>query len=141
MKVWPFFCHHYQVYSQNTRISVDHYWCLFKTFLIHQNSKTEPVTFSFRKLHSIVYLQIQCLQGVKAYSEKIFVFKIWKETMLVLKQTIHQQKALDLSFNLIPWNGRGIIRRAPRPLAAKSIFCWILWPRNGFLTSCLLWDL
>ena len=36
-----------------------------------------------------------------------------------------------------PESGRGIIRRVPRSLTAKNIFCWILWPRNGFLTSCL----
>ena len=40
-----------------------------------------------------------------------------------------------------PENGRGIIRRAPRSLAAKSIFCWILWARGGFLTLWLLWHL
>ena len=28
-----------------------------------------------------------------------------------------------------------------RPLATKSIFCWILWVRGGFLTSWLLWPL
>ena len=27
------------------------------------------------------------------------------------------------------------------PLAPKSIFCWILWPLGGFLTSCILWGL
>jgi hypothetical protein len=41
----------------------------------------------------------------------MFEFKIWKEPMLVLKQTIHQQKALDLSFNLTPqkwaWHYQG----------------------------------
>ena len=29
-------------------------------------------------------------------------FKILKEPLLVQKQTLHQQKALDLSFNLTP---------------------------------------
>ena len=31
------------------------------------------------------------------------VFNILKEPLLVQKQTIHQQKALDFSFNLTPW--------------------------------------
>ena len=33
---------------------------------------------------------------------KTFDFKIWIEPMLAPKQTIPQQKALDLSFNLTP---------------------------------------
>jgi hypothetical protein len=40
--------------------------------------------------------------GCKSIFRKIFEFKIWKEPMLVVKQTIPQQKALDLSFNLAP---------------------------------------
>ena len=40
--------------------------------------------------------------GCNSVFRKMFEFKIWKEPMLVLKQTIHQQKALDLSFNLAP---------------------------------------
>ena len=40
--------------------------------------------------------------GCKSQFRKIFGFKNWKEPMLVLKQTIPQQKALDLSFNLAP---------------------------------------
>ena len=40
--------------------------------------------------------------GCKSQFRKIFEFKDWKEPMLVLKQTIPQQKALDLSFNLAP---------------------------------------
>ena len=31
------------------------------------------------------------------------VFNILKEPLLIQKQTLHQQKALDLSFNLTPW--------------------------------------
>ena len=36
------------------------------------------------------------------FIRKIFEFKIRKQSMLVLKQTIHQQKALDLTFNIAP---------------------------------------
>ena len=38
--------------------------------------------------------------GCNSIFRKIFEFKIWKDPMLVQKQMIHQQKALDLSFNL-----------------------------------------
>ena len=41
--------------------------------------------------------------GCKSRIRKMFEFKIWKKPMLVLKQTIHQQKDLDFSFNLAPW--------------------------------------
>ena len=40
--------------------------------------------------------------GCKSIFRKIFELKIWKKPMLVLKQMIHQKKALDLSFNLTP---------------------------------------
>ena len=45
---------------------------------------------------------VKVVQGVKVNSKKNFEFKIWKKPLLVLKQTIHQQKALDLSFNMAP---------------------------------------
>ena len=41
--------------------------------------------------------------------------------MVVQKQTIHQQKAHDLSYLEPEGKGRGMIRRVPRPLAAKDI--------------------
>ena len=41
--------------------------------------------------------------------------------MLVQKQTIHQQKACDLSYLEAEEQGRGMVRRVPRPLAAKDI--------------------
>ena len=41
--------------------------------------------------------------------------------MLAQKQTIHQQKALDLSYLEPEGQGRGMFRRVPRPLAAKDI--------------------
>ena len=42
-----------------------------------------------------------------------------KEPLLLQKQMIHQQKALDLRQ---PKSGHGMIRTVPRPPAAKSIF-------------------
>ena len=41
--------------------------------------------------------------------------------MLVQKQTIHQQKACDLSYLEAEEQGRGMVRRVPRSLAAKDI--------------------
>ena len=48
-------------------------------------------------------------------------FNILTEPLLVQKQTIHQQKAWDLSYLKPEGNGRGMVRRVPRPLAAKDI--------------------
>ena len=48
-------------------------------------------------------------------------FNFLKELLLVQKQTIHQQKAWDLSYLEPEGHGRGNIRRVSRPLAAKSI--------------------
>ena len=47
-------------------------------------------------------------------------FNILKEPLVVQKQTIHQQKAHDLSYLELKEQGRGTIRRVPRPLAAKA---------------------
>ena len=56
--------------------------------------------------------------------KKIFplaFFNILIEQLLVQIQTIHQQKACDLS-NLEPEEqGRGMVKRVPRPLAVKDI--------------------
>ena len=41
--------------------------------------------------------------------------------MLVQKQTIHQQKACDLSYLEAEEQGRGMVRRVPHPLATKDI--------------------
>ena len=48
-------------------------------------------------------------------------FNILTEPLLVQKQTIHQQKAWDLSYLEPEGHGRGMVRRVPRPLAAKDI--------------------
>ena len=48
-------------------------------------------------------------------------FNILTEPMLVQKQTIHQQKAWDLSYLEPEEQRRGMVRRVPRPLAAKDI--------------------
>ena len=48
-------------------------------------------------------------------------FNTLTEPLLVEKQTIHQQKAWDLSYLEPEGQGRGMVRRVPRPLAAKDI--------------------
>ena len=55
--------------------------------------------------------------------KKIFplaFFNILTEPLLVQKQMIHQQKAWDLSY-LEQGHGCGMVKRVPRPLAAKDI--------------------
>ena len=51
-------------------------------------------------------------------------FSILKEPLLVQKQTLHQQKALDLSYLEPEGQGRGSFMRVRLPFGAKSIFCW-----------------
>ena len=48
-------------------------------------------------------------------------FNILTELLLVQKQTIHQQKAWDLSYLETKGKGHGMVRRLPRPLSAKDI--------------------
>ena len=50
------------------------------------------------------------------------IFNILKEPLLVQKQTMHQQKAHDLSYSELEGQGRGTIRRMSHPLAVKAYF-------------------
>ena len=50
------------------------------------------------------------------------VFNILKEPFIVQKKTLHQQKALDLSYLEPEGQGRGSVRWVPRPHAVKSKF-------------------
>ena len=50
------------------------------------------------------------------------VFNILKEPFIVQKETLHQQKALDLSYLDLEGQGRGIVRRAPHQHFVKSKF-------------------
>jgi len=49
-------------------------------------------------------------------------FNILKELLVVQKQTKYQQKAHDLSYLELEGQGRGFIRRVPRPLAVRAYF-------------------
>ena len=71
--------------------------CLNKLFKWSQKFwKFSAFSLEFQKFFSIT-------TGCKRWIRKMFESKIWEESMLVLKQTIHQKKALDLSFYLQPW--------------------------------------
>ena len=62
-------------------------------------------------------------QNDKNYKE-IFLpgfFNILKEPLLAQKQTLHQQKALDLSYLEPEGKGRGTVRKVPHLLSAKDI--------------------
>ena len=50
------------------------------------------------------------------------VFHILKEPFIVQKETLHQQKALGLSYLDLEGQGRGIVRRSPHPHFVKSKF-------------------
>ena len=47
-------------------------------------------------------------------------FNILKEPLVVQKQTLHQQKAHDLSYLEPKGKGRGMTRRVPRPFSAEG---------------------
>ena len=79
------------------------------------------------------------IQGVKAKSGNCLSSKFGRNQCLCWNKRYICKKPLISALIWHPESGRGITRRPPRPLAVKSIFCWILWPRNGFLTLCLLW--
>ena len=60
-------------------------------------------------------------------------FNILKEPLVVQRQTLHLQKAHDLGYLETEAQGRDTLRRAPRPLRAKSVGV-----REGFLPLSLL---
>ena len=72
-------------------------WKFISQFTISIPPKVRAATL--RRNKSYTYRSTGCRSQIR----KIFEFKIWKESMLVLKQTIHQKKALNLSFNMAPW--------------------------------------
>jgi hypothetical protein len=63
--------------------------------------------------NDIVVQTVQtCNTGCGSHFENPTNFKILKEPLLVQKQALHQQKALDLSYLEPEGQGRGIIMRA-----------------------------
>ena len=60
--------------------------------------------------------------GCGSHFENPTNFKILTEPLLVQKQTIPQQKALDLSFNLAPWKWAWHYQEAVTPSCPKITF-------------------
>ena len=67
----------------------------------------------------MILLRGACENSIILKKKSQVFFNILKEPLLVQKQTIHQQKALDLSYLEPERKGRGMIRGAPCPLTAK----------------------
>ena len=61
--------------------------------------------------------------GCGSHFENPTNFKIVKEPLLVQKQTIPQQKALDLSFNLAPWKWAWHYHEAATPSRREKHRC------------------
>ena len=79
------------------------------------------------------------VQGASDKTRIMLTSRLWKNQCWYWKKRYLSRKPLISALIWHPESGLGIIRRLPRPLAVKSIFCWILRPRGGFLTLCLLW--
>ena len=61
---------------------------------------SRPLVYNqYSRCHCLLW----CCTGCGSHFENPTNFKILTEPLLVQKQTIPQQKALDLSFNLAPW--------------------------------------
>ena len=66
------------------------------------------------------------------------VFNILKEPLIVQKQTIPQQKALDLSFNLAPWKWAWHYQEAATPSRRENEFGWEFNDKSDFLLWAVL---
>ena len=62
--------------------------------------------------------------GCKSKFRKIFEFKIWKESTLVLKQMIPQKKALIFSFKMTPLKWVGHYHGAATPSSSKITYAF-----------------
>ena len=68
-----------------------------------------------------LFLQVLKMTKIQNIFSPAF-FNILKELYVVQKQTIHQQKALDLSFNLKPWKWAWHYQEGATPSRRESIF-------------------
>ena len=71
-------------------------------------------------MFQMILLRGDCENSIILKKKNQVFFNILKELLLVQKQTIHQQKALDLSYREPERKGCGMIRGAPRPLTVKG---------------------
>ena len=102
---------------------------LFKRFLLLTAPLTASKVFqvcSFN-LRFLKYQPQKCpfflvCTGCDSHFRNPVVFNILKEPLLVQKQTLHQQKVLDLSFNLAPWKWAWHCHEAATPSCPKITF-------------------
>ena len=92
-----------------------------KTYLSYKN-----ISYSRKKgkkcmyfIH-ITYLVFRFAYRISEIWKKVQA-KILKESLVLLIQTVPQQKALDLSFNLTPWTWCGITMGLSRPPALREV--------------------
>ena len=71
--------------------------------------------------------------GCASHFENLTNYKIVKEPLLVLKQTIPQQKALDLSFNLAPWKWAWHYHEAATPSRREKHRC--AWGKKSYFRA------
>ena len=93
-------------------------------------NKRAFVIQTYNSVFCIIFhmMQIPCLTGCKRRIRKTFEVKIWEEPLLVKKQTIPQQKALDLSFNLAPWKWAWHYHEAVTPSRRRTTFFTLRGP-------------
>ena len=72
------------------------------------------------------------LQGASDKTRILRTSKLWKNHCWYWNKRYLSKKPLITALIWHPESGRGIIRRRPRPLAVKSIFCWIFTGAEGF---------
>ena len=78
--------------------------------------------FSFRSATWYEIYETSILTGCVRQNENPNNIKIVKEPLLALKQTVHQQKVLDLSFNLAPWKWVWHYQEGVRMTCCKRTF-------------------
>ena len=122
--------------SWNPGLSADILFVSVVVMVLSENWKT--LEENFRK--KIISAISQNDENYKKYFLQRFSI-FWKNHYYYRNKRYISRKPWISALIWHPKSGRGPIRRAPRPLAAKSIFCWILWPRGGFFTFWLPWPL
>ena len=67
-------------------------------------------------MFEMILLRGDCENSISLKKKSQVFFNILKEPLLVQRQTIHQQKPLDLSYLELESKGCDMIRAAPRSL-------------------------
>ena len=112
-------CHTFVLLPQNSwdhKLSAD---VLFASVLATVQSKYWKKLDEIFFWNDITLRRLWKFYHFEKYSQAFF--NILTEPLPVQKLTIHQQKAHDLSYLEPEGQGRGMVRKVPRPLAAKGI--------------------